>query len=186
ANESKEVSDYLTQHFRTTVFTAETPIPIRNNYRSPETLGIDRLATAVGGAAQYPNQNLLIIDAGSAITYDFIDKDQGFMGGSISPGLAMRFQALNTFTENLPLVQQQTNVELTENTTEMGISAGVQNGVIAEMDGIIDRYRSKYDDLQIIATGGDLNFFNDKLKNHIFADSFLLLKGLNKVMEYNA
>ena len=181
-----EVEEFLNKNFKIIRFSAETPIPIANNYESTRTLGIDRLATAVGAKAGFPNNHLLIIDAGTAITYDFVDKNEGFMGGSISPGLKMRFKALNTFTQNLPLVEKQNKSELTGNTTESAIISGVQNGIVIEMDGVIDRYRSKYEDLQIIVTGGDLNFFNNKLKSHIFADSFLLLKGLNTVLEHNA
>ncbi|NQY66663.1 MAG: type III pantothenate kinase [Flavobacteriales bacterium] len=182
----EEVLSLLKNNFNCVEFSDETLIPIINNYLSKESLGVDRLANAVAAAHLYPDSDVLVIDAGTALTFDFISKDDGFLGGGISPGLQMRFKALHTFTDKLPLLEPNLDVELIGSNTEEGIKSGVQIGMLAEIEGIIERYRTNYPELLIIGTGGDLDFFNNKLKSHIFADSFLSLKGLNTVLNYNA
>jgi len=162
-----------------------TPIPISNLYLSPETLGFDRLASAVGAHVHFPHSNLLIIDAGTAITIDFISESGEFKGGNISPGIDMRFKALKTFTNNLPLVDRNGDIQLTGKTTEEAIRSGVMNGIFYELDGYIKSYFEKYDNLKVILTGGDYKYFEKKLKNTIFVDSNLTLKGLQQILEYN-
>ncbi|MBL7110999.1 MAG: type III pantothenate kinase [Bacteroidales bacterium] len=163
-----------------------TPLPITNKYETPVTLGYDRLAAVVGANTIFPNSNVLIIDIGSAITFDFIDLENNYQGGNISPGLNMRFRALHEFTSNLPLVQPSgQDSGIGKNTTE-AIRKGVQNGIVNEVNGFIDHMISEYKDLKIIVTGGDSNFFDNSLKNSIFVDLNLILKGLNCILEHNA
>jgi len=164
----------------------DTPLPVKNVYETPETLGYDRLAAAVGANTIFPGSNVLIIDIGSAITFDFIDRENNYRGGNISPGMQMRFRALNEHTSNLPLVKPAVQDRgIGKNTTE-AIRKGVQNGIIYEIDGFIDQMKSVHEDLKIMVTGGDSNFFDNSLKNSIFVDLNLILKGLNRILEYNA
>jgi type III pantothenate kinase len=163
-----------------------TELPIENLYETPETLGKDRIAAAVGANELFPDQNLLIIDAGTAITYDLVSEKNQFIGGNISPGLEMRFKALNHFTGKLPLVGYQDEFEpIGRNTTE-AIRAGVQNGLIFEIAQTIDLFNRNYQNLQIIMTGGDSNFFERKLNYSIFVHFNLTLIGLNRILEHNA
>jgi type III pantothenate kinase len=178
------LSDYnftLLQH--------DTKIPIQLNYQTPKTLGTDRIALAVGANQLYPQKNCLVIGVGTCITYDFIDKSGKYQGGAISPGLMMRFKALNTFTEKLPLINTHEKKELIEligKTTEQSIESGVYYGIFAEVDGIIAKYDKIYEDLTVILTGGDQDLFEKNLKNTIFAHSFIQAIGLNTILNYNA
>ena len=166
-------------------FSHHTPIPIENLYESKTTLGLDRLAAAVGGTFLFPAKDLLIIDAGTAITYDVIDCNNRFLGGNISPGLSMRFKALNRFTKKLPEIASNNQWPEIGNTTENAIRAGVQQGIIFEMDGMIEKIRRKWPFCEVILTGGDSLFFEKKLKNTIFVKSDLTLIGLSRILEYN-
>ncbi len=167
------------------LFTSETSVPLKNNYESIQTLGSDRLASAVGGNSLFPNKNILIIDAGTCIKYNFVNKLNEYIGGAISPGLEMRFKALSTFTARLPLVEKEESFEtvIGKNTRE-SILSGVEIGAVAEMEGIISLYQQMYSDLIVVLTGGDVNFFEKRLKKPIFADQFLILKGLNVILDY--
>ena len=163
-----------------------TELPIENLYETPEILGKDRLAAAVGANELFPDQNLLVIDAGTAITYDLVSEKNQFIGGNISPGLEMRFKALNHFTGKLPLVNYCDDFEPIGRNTTDAIRAGVQNGILFEMEQNIDFFNKKYQNLQVIMTGGDADFFVKKLSNHIFVQFNLTLIGLNRILEYNA
>ncbi len=162
-----------------------TPLPVKNLYKTPETLGKDRIAAAVGAFDLYPESNLLIIDAGTAITYDIVNASGEFLGGNISPGIEMRFQALHTFTGKLPLVKRQSFDKLFGTTTEEAILAGVQNGVIFEVDKAIDTFKDFYKNLKVIITGGNAEFFDRKLKNSFFVNFNLIALGLNRILEHN-
>ncbi len=136
----------------------QTPIPIENLYETKETLGPDRIAAAVGANSLFPCSNLLVIDAGTAITYDLIDENNRYLGGNISPGLEIRFKALHEFTKKLPLVERSDNFPLIGKTTEEAIRSGVQSGIISEIDAMIDKIKDKWIDCKPILTGGD-SFF---------------------------
>ena len=164
---------------------ANTPLPIENCYKTPETLGKDRIAAAVGGFDLYPDNNLLIIDAGTAITYDILNDKHQFLGGNISPGIEMRYKALHQFTGKLPLVSQQKFDKLYGTTTEEAILAGVQHGVVFEVDKAIETFKEFYTNLKVIITGGDADFFDKKLKNSFFVNFNLTALGLNRILEYN-
>lgn len=163
-----------------------TPIPIRNGYKTPETLGKDRLAAAVGANLLYPGTNILIIDAGTAITFDLVSEAGEYLGGNISPGLQMRFKALHNFTGKLPLVKSYDLYPFWGDTTKNAILAGVQNGILFEVDAYIDHFKKFYKKIEVIFTGGDVNFFESKLKNSFFVHSNLVATGLNRILEYNA
>ena len=163
-----------------------TPLPIKNLYKSPETLGYDRIAGATEAYNMFPGENVLIIDIGSAITYDILTQDAEFLGGNISPGINMRAEALNKHTENLPLTRVSTNHPLIGRNTDEALSAGIMNGIYYEITGYIAEFETKYKNLKIIMTGGDAFYFESKLKNTIFAEPNLITKGLNRILIYNA
>ena len=180
-----DIKNLLRSRYQLIELRHETPLPIRLNYKTPETLGKDRIALAVAAGRIFPGHNVLIIDAGTCITYDFVNKENEYLGGGISPGITMRFKALNTFTGQLPLVNQVDNTVLIGDSTENSIRSGVLNGVKAEVNGIIEMYDGNYSDLKIILTGGDANYFDKSLKNNIFANSNMVLEGLNMILDYN-
>jgi type III pantothenate kinase len=162
-----------------------TPIPFTNLYETAGTLGKDRLAAVAGANNNYPGRNVLVIDAGTAITYDVINDQDCYLGGNISPGLAMRLKALHSYTERLPLVKPMHKVPLLAKNTEEAIAAGVQNGIIFEMEAYIARLNEWLSNLVVIITGGDAGYFDKKLKNTIFAHPDLILTGLNRILTYN-
>ncbi len=162
-----------------------TPVPVINKYKTPETLGLDRLAAAVGAAALYPGQDALVFDVGTAITVDFVSRNNEFVGGCISPGMHMRFKALNQYTRSLPLVADPGASGMLGDTTLSAIQCGVVNGIVYEIQGYIARFEKENSDIKIIFTGGDGNFFAERLKNTIFATSDLVLFGLNRILDYN-
>lgn len=165
--------------------THKTNVPFQNNYATPETLGVDRIALIVAAVTQFPKQNVLVIDAGTCITYDFKTDKEIYLGGGISPGLQLRYKTLNLLTANLPLLEPKMPESYIGDSTETSIHSGVTVGVITEIDGIIERYKEQFEHLTVILTGGDANFLAKRLKNTIFANSKFLLQGLNNVLEYN-
>ena len=161
-------------------------IPFKNLYKSKNTLGQDRLALVSAAAFNFPNENVLIVDVGSCITYDFKNNNNEYLGGGISPGISMRFKSLNTFTSNLPLIDFDSIHQLIGNNTNNSINSGVINGTISEINGIIQQYCEEFKNIRIILTGGDSNFLLKRIKNSIFADQNFLLVGLNKLLEDNS
>ncbi len=162
-----------------------TKIPFFNNYATPKTLGVDRIALVAAAVSKYQNQNVLIIDAGTCITFDFVTTSKNYLGGAISPGIEMRYKSLHKFTKRLPLLMREESTSLIGTSTETCIHSGVINGVISEIDSIINKYRKKNKDLTVVLTGGDANFLSNRLKNGIFANPFFLLEGLNTILTYN-
>jgi len=163
----------------------QSKIPFKNLYTTPDTLGVDRIALATAAYYHKPKDNTLVIDAGTCITYDFINREGEYLGGGISPGLSMRYKALNQQTSKLPLLTAENPQSLIGNTTELSIHSGVVNGVCAEIDGLIEQYKSKNESLTVILTGGDMLFLSKRLKNTIFANPKFLLEGLNYLLDYN-
>lgn len=165
--------------------------PVKNHYATPQTLGLDRLAAVIGAYQLYPLTNTLVIDAGTCITYDYIDAGGNYYGGSISPGLHMRYKALNHYTSALPLINPDEHFDKAfGNDTTGAILSGVQNGIKYELAGFIESYRLKQPVLNIVLTGGDGKFFDTLLKNSIFApyikiEPYLVLKGLNAAIQYH-
>ncbi len=161
-----------------------TKTPFINKYDTPSTLGVDRIALVSAAITKYPSQNVLVIDAGTCITYDFINTNKEYLGGAISPGIIIRYKALHEFTANLPKLEQS-NFKLIGTNTESSIHSGVLNGFIQEIESIIGQYNTKYQNLTVVLTGGDTNFLAKKLKSTIFANPNFLLEGLSSILLHN-
>jgi type III pantothenate kinase len=178
--------DYLNTNFKVSLeLTEKTPVPVKNLYKSPETLGHDRLAAVVGACSMFPGTNILVIDIGSAVTFDFINSENEYNGGNISPGMMMRFRALHEFTSNLPFEYPLDNQEFMGSDTPGAIISGVQNGIIFELEGYIRRFSEKDKALNVILTGGDAEFYAKKISFRVITDPNLTLIGLNQILEYN-
>ena len=166
-------------------FTPDTPVPIMNRYRTPETLGSDRLAAVIGASSLKPGKDLLIIDAGTCITYEVIDARGNYWGGNIAPGMQMRLRALHEFTARLPLVEAEGEVPGMGYNTETAIRSGVLRGMKYEIEGYIKSMRSKFPHLLVFLTGGDHINFDTNIKNIIFTDKYIVPRGLNRILVYN-
>lgn len=173
-------------------FNREMAAGIKNHYKTPHTLGLDRLAAVLGAQYIFPGKSSLVIDAGTCITYDWVDSEGNYFGGSISPGLQMRYKALNHYTAGLPLTEADAGFnESYGDDTRHAILSGVQNGIKYELEGFIKSYQVQQDEPNIILSGGDGIFFDTLLKNSIFApyiknEPYLVLKGLNAaIQEHN-
>lgn len=166
--------------------TYKTAIPIENKYHTPETLGKDRLAVVIGCTKVYPKKNCLVIDAGTCITYDVIDSQGNYHGGNISPGLRMRAEAMDSMTSTLPLVEPKYNVDYIGKSTESAMQNGIVYGTLFEMQSFIAMIKEDIGKINVIITGGDATFFEDLLNSKIFVHSFLVLEGLDVIINYNA
>lgn len=182
----KELTNWMHQHFFCIQLTANTPLPIKNLYKTPETLGKDRLAAVVGAYQLYPQTSCLIIDAGTCVTYDILTERGEYIGGNIAPGIAMRLKAMHHFTAKLPLLEIAQLEQKIGNTTETAMRSGAQWGLILEIEGHIRWCEKKFGRINVILTGGDTNFLDKNLKTKIFAHPNLVLVGLNKILNYNA
>ena len=186
------VEEFLKSNFSYIRFNHESASPLKNHYKSRSTLGLDRLAAVAGAKALYPNDNCLVIDSGTCITYDFVDVEGNYYGGSISPGLSMRLKAMHTFTGKLPHPKlDDTFRENIGNDTRTALLSGVQNGTFYEAQGFINNYYSIHSNLKVLLCGGDYPFFAGRLKNSIFApavktEPHLVLIGLNEIILRNA
>jgi len=160
-------------------------LPFKNQYKSPETLGVDRLAVAAAAVHQYPNKNVLVIDAGTCITYDFISSNKVYLGGAIAPGIAMRYESLHNYTEKLPLLTPRILKKLIGETTSESIQIGIINGLSSEINDNISRYFEKFNNLTVVLTGGDTYFLSKIIKSSIFANPNFLLDGLNSILMHN-
>lgn len=184
--DNEELKKYLEQRLKTVIeLSYQTKVSIKKDYCTPETLGNDRLAVAVGAAYLYPNENVLIVDAGTCITYDFVTKEGVYKGGSILPGIVMRFRALHHFTAKLPLVEPLILEDFVGKSTATSIQTGIMQGVLHELRGFGEQYQQKYGIIRLVITGGDTSYFESQLKNVIFAQPNLVLIGLNQILVYN-
>jgi len=183
---SKKQIEILDKDLEVIELNYKTRLPFKNLYKTPKTLGVDRLALVSASVNQFPDKNVLIIDAGTCLTYDFITDNNDYLGGAISPGIRLRYHTLNNLTANLPLLEKKQPQNIIGSTTESSIHSGVIYGVTKEIDGVIDQYRDKHQDLTVILTGGDANFLSNQLKNSIFANSNFLLEGLNFIIDFNS
>ncbi|MDD3876989.1 MAG: type III pantothenate kinase [Bacteroidales bacterium] len=177
--------DFLKDCSNFIFFDHKTPIPIFNAYKTPETLGKDRLAAAVGAHFLFPKQNVLSIDIGTCIKYDFVSAESAYLGGAISPGMTMRFKSLNNFTDKLPLIEQKEINFFVGDTTENSILSGVINGMAIEINGMIEYYNRIYADLNVVLSGGDGKYFENMIKFRIFAIQNIVTLGLNVVLNHN-
>ena len=177
----KQLSAYSNFH----KLSIDSKLPITSPVGKPHTIGADRLAMVVAAVDLFPNQHNLVVGLGSCITYNFVNKYHEFIGGSISPGMTMRFNALEHYTAKLPVVEADWNFPLLGYNTKTNIQSGVLIGMAKEIDGTIDSYADKYRNFNVHLTGGDIGFFGALLKNKIFADPHLIFKGLYAISEYN-
>ncbi len=182
--ENAELIQLVKERFKTVILNEYTPLPIAIDYESPESLGDDRKAAVVGAHFIQPETTLLVITCGTCLTYNYFD-GQAFVGGAISPGIHLRYRSMHDYTGNLPLVNNNPFNELIGRTTQESLQSGVQNGILAEVDGMIDKYLLLDSELSVFLCGGDTNFFVSRLKNKIFAHPNLVLHGLNQILEYN-
>ena len=181
-----DLKAFLQEATNLLVFNHKTPLPIRIQYDTPETLGLDRIANAVAANALFPKENVLSIQAGTCLVMDFVTKEGDYLGGSIAPGLEMRFAALHRYTKRLPLVGKEGERPLVGASTETSIRSGVVNGLCHEIDGAAECYREQYGDLKIILTGGNKNDLENSIKSTIFAAPNSVLYGLYKILTFNA
>ena len=164
-------------------FDSNVPTPLKINYRTPWTLGSDRLAAAVGAWLQKPGYNILVIDAGSAVTIDFVDRNGVYHGGNSAPGIRMRLKALHQFTGRLPYIEKEGDTPVLGYDTTTAIRSGVIRGLAHEIDGYIEDARTKYGDVAVFLTGGDESPLKDFIGNNIFTDRHLVAKGLNRILQ---
>ncbi len=182
---TKKMEAFFNRNQRYWMLDHRSKLPFKNTYQSPETLGKDRMALVAGASKLYPHDNVLIIDAGTCITYDLLDCSNSFLGGNISPGLHMRLQAMHLLTDQLP------QVELPQRSLSMGVDTdsamqvGAAQGAVFEMEGFIQKYRKTFRKLNILLTGGDAPFFVKRLKTKIFVSPHLVLQGLNEILNRN-
>lgn len=184
-NHNTAIEELLAAHTKFHKLSNTSKLPVTLPVSKPETIGPDRLALIVAAVSLYPNQHNLVIGLGSCITYNFINKFHQFLGGAISPGLEMRFRAMHEFTAKLPLVKPESNVPLIGYDTRTNLTSGVILGMSREIDGIIEEYALKYSNFNALLTGGDVAFFAPHLKKKIFADPYLIFKGLYAISEFN-
>ncbi|NOY50147.1 MAG: type III pantothenate kinase [Chlorobi bacterium] len=186
-NGDGELMDLMSKEASLMSLDYDTPLPINNKYSSKQTLGRDRIAAVVGASRIFPGRNVLVIDAGTCITYDFINNNNEYLGGAISPGLRMRFKALNKFTGRLPVVELKgfEMPDLIGDTTDGSILSGVINGLSGEINGFINSFKSNNNQLETIITGGDHKYFDKLFKYKTFAAPFLVLDGLKGILDFN-
>jgi len=167
------------------VLDAKTKVPFVNKYKTKDTLGVDRIAVVSNAAKKHKKENVLIIDAGTCITYDYINADNEYFGGAISPGIEMRYKSLNYYTSKLPLLEKKETNFIIGGTTKESIHSGVVTGVVGEISFMIDQYKEKNQYLTVVLTGGDTYFLAKQLKSSIFANPNFVLEGLNTILIYN-
>lgn len=173
------------QKLPTLLCSVKLQLPFQTKYHPKEQLGADRIALLAACSVEYPKQNVLVIDLGSCITFDLLDKEGVHHGGAISPGITMRYKAMNDYSGNLPLLKPIPTKKLIGTATKEAMHSGVLNGVQAEIEGIIDQYHNKFENLTVLLTGGDAERLSKPLKNSIFAQSNFLAKGLNFILSTN-
>src|SRR5438270_13014843 len=184
-NHPEEVEDLLKRSTGFHKLSNESKLPFTIPVGKPETVGADRLAIAAASVFLFPQKNNLAIGLGSCITFNFINQEHQLLGGSISPGMEMRFRAMHQFTALLPMAEADWNVPLIGYDTKTNLQSGVVLGMAAEIDGIIDLYAERYSNFNVLLTGGDIPYFEPHLKNKIFADTELIFKGLYAISQYN-
>jgi len=184
-NISKNELDQLNKKFSFLILDSSTKVPFKNLYKTPQTLGVDRIALVANAVEKFYKKNVLIIDAGTCITYDFVNDSQEYLGGAISLGIEMRYKALNNYTSKLPLLEKNIPENFIGKTTDENIHSGVNNGVLNEINGVIEQYERENSVLTIVLTGGDTYFLAKQLKGSIFANPNFVLEGLNTILIYN-
>jgi len=180
------VYEALAQKMQIRIFTNDCLLPLKNLYTSALTLGSDRLSASVGAHFYFPDKNVLTIDAGTCIKYNFVTAANDYLGGAISPGIPMRLHAMHAQTSALPSIEiDKTYQELIGTSTRGSLLSGALVGAVCEVDGMIQRYQALYPDLQVVITGGDSDYLCSQLKSRFFADQFLILQGLHTILLHN-
>ncbi|MBO7481605.1 MAG: type III pantothenate kinase [Bacteroidales bacterium] len=186
STEQENIASVFGSLFPVMRFSPSLRFPISIRYATPNTLGSDRVAAVVGAAKRYPKRNVLVIDSGTAITYDILTAQGEYLGGNISPGLNTRFRALHNFTGKLPLLQVDNSINgLFGTSTNEAIALGVQNGLLYEVNATIRQFADRFDDLLVVFTGGDSFFFENRINFSNFAEPYLVAFGLNEILEFN-
>lgn len=185
-NHNPEIEDLLAKATQFHKLSYTSRLQVTSPVGKPETIGADRLGLVVAAVDMFPQQHNLVIGLGSCITYNFVNKFSEFLGGGISPGLEMRFRAMHEYTAKLPLIKPDWNFPLVGYDTRTNMLSGVILGMSKEIDGIIDAYKEKYTEFNVLLTGGDMNFFMPHLKNNILAEPYLIYKGLYAISQYNS
>ena len=181
---NKEVISFLHKNSFLVALNADTKLPFNNLYKTPKTLGVDRIALMASASKNYANKNVLVIDAGTCITFDFLNNKNEYFGGAISPGITMKYKAMHHFTANLPLLKPKGHIPLGDS-TKNAMHQGVINGTVLEIDGVIKQHLVNNTNLTIVLTGGDTNLLAKLLKSSIFANPNFLMEGLNHILNYN-
>ncbi|MCB4799556.1 type III pantothenate kinase [Neotamlana laminarinivorans] len=174
---------FLNQNFKLHELSVSSILPFKNLYATPYTLGVDRLALVLASIKHFSNKNVLIIDAGTCITFDFINNQNEYLGGAISPGLKMRYQALHNFTAKLPLLKPEKPKHIIGNSTTQSIHSGIVHGVLSELQGVVNKYKINYKDLKVVLTGGDCEFLCENLETKVTVLPDFLLEGLNYFLD---
>ena len=177
--------EFLTRFQEVVLLSTSTPVPFQNRYQSPATLGVDRIALVSAAALQYPDKNVLVIDAGTCVTYDVKNAENEYLGGAISPGLKMRYKALASQTENLPLLEPVFDRDLIGSDSDASMHSGVVNGLVFEIEGFVAKTQDQFSDLTVVLTGGDAIYLSKRLKNGIFAQPNFLAEGLHAILIHN-
>lgn len=180
-----ELENILAEETRYHKLNHHSKVPVTTPVGKPETIGADRLALVVAANHFYPEFNNLVIGLGSAITYNYINRFRQFVGGSISPGMEMRFKSLELFTAKLPLIEPHWNFPLLGYDTKTNIQSGVIIGMAKEIDGVVEAYEERYERLNVLITGGDAHYFTPFLKKKMITDPDLIFKGLYVISEFN-
>ena len=185
SNQAGDFFEKFSNQFSVIAVSSNMQLPFINSYQSPESLGSDRIVLVAAACKSHPNTNVLIIDLGTCITYDFLDANNIYQGGAISPGFEMRYKSLNQFTGNLPLLDADEGQSPSGKNTEQAIHAGIYFGIIDEINARINYYELKYDSLTVILTGGDANKLPKTLKNSIFAHPNFMAEGMFHLLKLN-
>jgi len=184
-NHRPEIEALLASHCQFHKLNHQSILNFTTPVGRPDTIGADRLALVAAAVDNFPGRNKLVIGLGTCITFNFINRNNEFVGGSISPGMEMRFKSLNHFTAKLPVVEKDWNFSLIGYDTRTNILSGVILGMAKEIDGVIDEYENRYRNFNVVLTGGDAPYFVYHLKNKIFADPNFIFKGLYAISEKN-
>ncbi|MCB0668897.1 MAG: type III pantothenate kinase [Saprospiraceae bacterium] len=182
---TKSMSSFIGSSENIFLLSTEMKLPFEIKYKTPKTLGLDRLSGMAGAWSLFPRQNSLVVDAGTCIKYDIIREDAKYLGGNIAPGLTMRLKAMHLLTDRLPQVEPYERYLAMGTDTKSALQVGACTGALMEVRGFIEEYKKTFDKLNILLTGGDGHFFVNNLKTKIFAAPNLVLQGLNEILDYN-
>ncbi|MFT4678909.1 MAG: type III pantothenate kinase [Litorivivens sp.] len=175
----------LTAQLKGKIASIDLQLPLELYYTTPETLGLDRISNVCGARSVVKHGAILVVDIGTCITYDILTSENHYLGGSISPGVGIRFKGMNNLTARLPLIDLAQKPQLIGDSTKLSLQSGVFWGVLSEIEGMIARYSEEVGQLSVLLTGGDYQYFENALKSLTFASPNLTLLGLNEILLHN-